>query len=59
VLPLYAKMGSPQYPTPAQVEDLNRGTALPAPEQRRLDRGKLVLTLEPNALVLIHVQPSH
>jgi xylan 1,4-beta-xylosidase len=59
VLPLYAKMGSPQYPTPAQVEDLNRGTALPAPEQRRLDRGKLVLTLEPNALVLVHVQTSH
>jgi xylan 1,4-beta-xylosidase len=55
VLPLYIGLGSPQYPTLAQVEQLNRKTALPVPERRRLDRGKLVLTLEPNALLLIRV----
>ncbi|KAA6464591.1 glycosyl hydrolase family 39 [Acidobacteria bacterium AB60] len=56
VLPIYAKMGSPLYPTPAQVEELNRQTALPAPEERRLDGGRLQLRLDPNALVLIQVK---
>ncbi len=55
VLPLYGAMGKPQYPTPAQVEDLNRKTALPAPEESTLRNGELKLTLEPNALVLVHV----
>ncbi len=55
VLPVYAAMGSPQYPTPAQVEQMNARTALPAPEHRRLDVGTLMLALEPNALVLIRV----
>ncbi len=58
VLPIYKQMGSPQYPTPAQVEQLNRATALPPPEQTRLNHGKLELTLEPNALALIHIPSS-
>jgi xylan 1,4-beta-xylosidase len=57
VLRLYAAMGSPEDPTPAQVEQLNRESALPAPEQTALRDGKLSLTLTPNALVLIKVQP--
>jgi len=55
VLPLYAAMGKPLDPTPAQVEQLNRETALPAPEQTHLTDGKLELELEPNALVLVKV----
>jgi xylan 1,4-beta-xylosidase len=52
----YAAMGSPLDPTPSQVEQLNRETALPAPEETRLQGGKLQLTLPPNALVLIRVR---
>ena len=55
VLPIYAAMGKPQYPTPAQVEELNRKTALPAPEETMLRNGELKLTLEANALVLVRV----
>ena len=55
VLPFYAKMGSPQYPAPAEIEQLNRETALSAPEEMKLDRGRLEFELKPNALVLIQV----
>ncbi|HTZ58784.1 MAG TPA: hypothetical protein VMB49_11830 [Acidobacteriaceae bacterium] len=55
VLPHYVAMGQPLDPTPAQVETLNRETALPAPEQSHLMGGKLQLQLEPNALVLVKV----
>jgi xylan 1,4-beta-xylosidase len=37
------------------VEQLNRETALPAPEETRLQGGKLELTLTPNTLALIKV----
>ena len=56
VLPRYAAMGKPIYPTPAQVERLNRETALPAPEVSALNNGKLELQLTPNALVLIKIE---
>jgi xylan 1,4-beta-xylosidase len=55
VLPRYAAMGKPLDPSPAQVEQLNRETALPAAEQTHLSDGKLKLELEPNALVLVRV----
>jgi xylan 1,4-beta-xylosidase len=55
VLKEYAAMGSPIDPTPAQVEQLNRETALSPPEQSTLHGGKLDLTLTPNALVLVKV----
>ena len=55
VLPRYAAMGKPLDPTPAQVEQLNRETALPPPEPTHLTAGKLQLELEPNALVLVKV----
>jgi len=57
VLPKYAAMGSPVDPTPAQVEQLNRETALGAPEQTKLRDGKLNIELGVNALVLIKIQP--
>jgi xylan 1,4-beta-xylosidase len=57
VLPRYAAMGKPLDPTPEQVEQLNRETALPAPEPGQLQGGKLELNLSANALVLVKVQP--
>ena len=56
VLPKYAAMGSPLDPTPAQVDQLNRETALPAPERTHLTSGALELRLTPNALVLVRTQ---
>ena len=56
VLPVYAAMGAPPYPTPVQVEAMNRKTALPRPEAMTLRKGRLELTLEPNALVLVKVK---
>ena len=55
VLPAYAAMGRPQYPTPEQVETLNRKTALPPAEETHLTGGELKLVLEPNALLLVRV----
>jgi xylan 1,4-beta-xylosidase len=57
VLKQYAAMGKPLDPTIEQVEQLNRETALPPPEESRLQRGRLELSLSPNSLVLIKVQP--
>jgi len=57
VLKAYAAMGQPPDPTPAQAEQLNRETALPSPEETMLHGGHLKLSLTPNALVLIKVQP--
>jgi xylan 1,4-beta-xylosidase len=56
VLPRYAAIGSPVDPTPMQVEQLNRETELGAPEETRLTNGKLQLTLEPNALIILEVK---
>jgi xylan 1,4-beta-xylosidase len=57
VLPHYAAMGKPVDPTEKQVEELNRETALGAPEQRELQDGTLKVDLTPDALVLVTVQP--
>jgi xylan 1,4-beta-xylosidase len=57
VLKAYAALGDPLDPTPAQVEQLNRETVLPPPEESKLHEGNLKLSLAPNALVLIKVQP--
>ena len=58
VLPKYRAMGSPVYPTPAQVEELNRDTAFQPPQQTHLDHGNLQISLGPNALVLVKVEPG-
>jgi xylan 1,4-beta-xylosidase len=56
VLEHYAAMGRPEDPTAAQVEQLNRESALGAAQQTSLRDGKLDLSLTPNALVLVKVQ---
>jgi xylan 1,4-beta-xylosidase len=55
VLPIYRAMGSPRYPTPKQVAEMNAATALPAPELVHLRAGALALTLQPNALFLLRI----
>ena len=55
VLKPWAGMGSPSYPKPEQVEQLNRTTALAAPEALTLNHGSISLNLDANALLLIHV----
>jgi xylan 1,4-beta-xylosidase len=57
VLKHYAAMGEPLDPTEKQVDELNRESALPLPEKARLEAGKLKLSLTPNALALIVIQP--
>jgi xylan 1,4-beta-xylosidase len=55
VLPKYAAMGSPEDPTPVQVDALNHATALPPPMEDRLRGGRITLTLTPDALDLIRI----
>ncbi len=49
----YRAMGSPRYPTQAQIEALNKASTLPAPETERLKGGVLELTLPVNGLAVI------
>lgn len=60
VMPFFTKMGSPNSPTQKQVTELNRLSDPGPPEMRRLDHGRITLTLGSNALYLLKVsQGSH
>ncbi len=54
-LPVYRSMGSPRYPTPAQVAQINAATALPPPQTMHLRAGVLSLNVEPDALLLLGI----
>ena len=54
-LAAYKAMGSPKYPTQAQIAELNKASALPAPEKTRLKDGKLTLTLPVNGLAVLEI----
>ena len=54
-LAAYRAMGSPQYPTEAQVEKLNNASKPAAPEESHLQGNTLDLELGANALVLVEV----
>jgi len=51
----YKKMGSPQYPTQAQVRELNRVAEKSSVEELRLSSGKIRLSLPVNGLALVEV----
>jgi xylan 1,4-beta-xylosidase len=53
----YAAMGSPVDPTPAQVVQLNNATEFHAPVETSLQAGSLKLSLTPNTLALIRIEP--
>lgn len=55
-LAAYRAMGSPQYSTQSQIEQLNRMSALTSPELINLNGGAVELDLPINALVLLEVQ---
>jgi xylan 1,4-beta-xylosidase len=52
----YEKMGSPRYPTQAQIEQLKKASDLSAPEVRDLKNGELTLSLPSYGLALIEVK---
>ncbi len=53
-LPAWRKLGSPQYPTRDQVDQIRRSAELPAPETHRLGRaGTLTLALPAEGVALI------
>ena len=51
--PAYERMGSPVYPTAAQIGELRKAAELPAPELRALTNGELHLTLPSYGLAVI------
>jgi xylan 1,4-beta-xylosidase len=54
----YRAMGSPRYPTRAQVADMNRAAALPAAQLLVAGAdGRVNIRLAPNALALLEVLP--
>ena len=55
VLATYIAMGSPRYPTPQQVAELNRSSTPGAPEQTRLHKGEIRLTVPVNGLLVLEV----
>jgi xylan 1,4-beta-xylosidase len=52
----YESMGSPRYPTPAQIKDLRKAAELAAPETRALSNGELTLTLPSYSLAVVNVR---
>ncbi len=51
----YRAMGSPRYPTQAQIKALNQASALQSPEKQRLANGRMDLTLPVNGLAIIDI----
>jgi xylan 1,4-beta-xylosidase len=54
--PVYEKMGSPQYPTSAQLTELRKAATLAAPLKQELNNGELSLTLPTYGLALIRLE---
>jgi xylan 1,4-beta-xylosidase len=52
----YVAMGSPVYPTPAQIQTLKAAAQLPAPESTTVHNGSLALHLAPKALLVIEIR---
>jgi xylan 1,4-beta-xylosidase len=55
-LAAYRAMGSPRYPTQAQVRDLNRVAEAGSVETLRLSKGSITLELPVNGLLLLEVK---
>jgi len=54
----YEAMGSPRYPTKAQIAILQAASTLPASEIQHLSMGSLKLTIPSQGLVLIETEPG-
>jgi len=53
----YQAMGSPRYPSPAQIGILRAAARLPAAEIQHVSGGSLTVTIPPQGLVLIESEP--
>jgi xylan 1,4-beta-xylosidase len=51
----YARMGSPRYPTRAQLDALVKASSLPAPEDLPIVGERVSVTLPPNGLATVEV----
>ena len=56
LLDAYAQMGSPKYPTRAQIVTLQRAAALSEPERRQITDNQLALDLPAQSLVVVEVK---
>jgi xylan 1,4-beta-xylosidase len=56
LLKAYASMGSPVYPTTAQIQTLRQAAQLPNPETIPIHNGRIVVQLAPDALVLLEIR---
>jgi xylan 1,4-beta-xylosidase len=56
-LAAYRRMGSPRYPSEAQVRALNEASKLSPPEKATLRGGKIDVNLPVNSLVMLEVGP--
>jgi xylan 1,4-beta-xylosidase len=56
VLPAYEKMGSPAYPTAAQLKALRQAAEIPPPQVQKLSGGALTVTIPPDGLALIELR---
>jgi xylan 1,4-beta-xylosidase len=54
-MPTYKSMGSPKYPTRAQIEAMNKASALPAPERVKLMGASVEVKLPVNGLAVIEI----
>jgi xylan 1,4-beta-xylosidase len=54
----YRRMGSPTYPTPVQLEQLLKASALPAPQEVPIVDQRVSITLPAQALATIEVAPG-
>jgi xylan 1,4-beta-xylosidase len=54
-LAIFRRLGSPQYPTPAQKAQINREGELPLPEAATLNNGGLELAIPQNGLAIVEV----
>jgi xylan 1,4-beta-xylosidase len=52
----YEKMGTPRYPTQAQIRELRAAAELPAPEIRHIDEGEMTLTLPNHGLAVVELK---
>jgi xylan 1,4-beta-xylosidase len=53
---IYAKMGSPAYPTQVQVQQLRQATEISAPENHTLKNDELTFEIPAPGLVLIELK---
>jgi xylan 1,4-beta-xylosidase len=54
--PTYEKMGSPRYPTMAQLAELRKVTVLPGPEMQKLKNHELTLEIPAQGLAVIELK---